>query len=262
MVCHARATARRLDIAGFAALDLLELFAFVRPARFCVPTPRGLAVALGLAAPESLRRKLASRSPPRRAPCSRSSARRPTRTPAPSPRPPSAPAGPGARRCWRRCRRPTSGARWGCAPGRRWTNGPSARRRRRPATSRSAPPRRAARLAAAASAWAPRRPPAAGRDYAAAVVADAFLPREHPDQPQAVLARGRDRGRQDAQPGYIAAGEPVGREEPGHGVDLDLYPATCRPQDRRRASTGSIPTRCRSGGASSSAKAARTSSAC
>ena len=41
MVCHARATARRLDIAGFAALDLLELFAFVRPAQFCVPTPRG-----------------------------------------------------------------------------------------------------------------------------------------------------------------------------------------------------------------------------
>src|ERR1700732_928736 len=54
MVCHARATARRLDMPGFAALDLLELFAFVRPARFCVPTPRGLAVALGLAAPESM----------------------------------------------------------------------------------------------------------------------------------------------------------------------------------------------------------------
>src|SRR5712692_4565302 len=46
MVCHARAVARRLDIAGFAALDLLELFAFVRPAQFCVPTPRGLAAAL------------------------------------------------------------------------------------------------------------------------------------------------------------------------------------------------------------------------
>ena len=45
MVCHARAVARRLDIpsrdwAGFAAFDLLELFAFVRPAQFCVPTPR------------------------------------------------------------------------------------------------------------------------------------------------------------------------------------------------------------------------------
>src|SRR5882762_1439211 len=54
MVCHARAVARRLDIAGFAALDLLELFAFVRPAQFCVPTPRGLAAALGLAQPGNM----------------------------------------------------------------------------------------------------------------------------------------------------------------------------------------------------------------
>ncbi len=34
MLCHAPATARRLDSPGFAALDLLELFAFVHPARF------------------------------------------------------------------------------------------------------------------------------------------------------------------------------------------------------------------------------------
>src|SRR5271167_3997569 len=51
MLCHARATARRLDAPGLAALDVLELFAFVRPARFCVPTPRGLAEALGLTPP-------------------------------------------------------------------------------------------------------------------------------------------------------------------------------------------------------------------
>jgi len=51
MLCHARATARRLDLPIFPALDLLELFAFVRPARFCVPTPRGLAAALGLDLP-------------------------------------------------------------------------------------------------------------------------------------------------------------------------------------------------------------------
>ena len=44
MLCHAPATARRLDIPPFPALDLLELFAFVHPARFCVPTPGGLAV--------------------------------------------------------------------------------------------------------------------------------------------------------------------------------------------------------------------------
>ena len=51
ILCHAVATARRLDAPGFAALDLLELFAFVHPARFCVPTPRGLAEALGLPPP-------------------------------------------------------------------------------------------------------------------------------------------------------------------------------------------------------------------
>ncbi len=51
MLCHARATARRLDMTGFPALDLLELFAFTLPARFCVPTPRGLAEALGLPPP-------------------------------------------------------------------------------------------------------------------------------------------------------------------------------------------------------------------
>jgi ATP-dependent DNA helicase DinG len=54
MVCHARAVARRLEMAGFAALDLLELFAFVRPAQFCVPTPRGIAIALGLAPPGTM----------------------------------------------------------------------------------------------------------------------------------------------------------------------------------------------------------------
>ena len=51
MVCHAIAAAYRLGSPGFAALDLLELFAFVYPARFCVPTPRGLAETLGLPPP-------------------------------------------------------------------------------------------------------------------------------------------------------------------------------------------------------------------
>src|SRR5260370_17500041 len=39
MVCHARAVARRLAMAGFAALDLLELFPFVPPAPFRLPPP-------------------------------------------------------------------------------------------------------------------------------------------------------------------------------------------------------------------------------
>src|SRR5579863_7102098 len=60
MLCHGPATAKRLGIERFAAYDLLELFAFVRPARFCLPTPRGLAEALGLAAPHGLEDEAAS----------------------------------------------------------------------------------------------------------------------------------------------------------------------------------------------------------
>ena len=48
LVCHAPATARRLGVDPFPAFDILELFAFVRPAAFCVPTPQGLAEQLGL----------------------------------------------------------------------------------------------------------------------------------------------------------------------------------------------------------------------
>jgi ATP-dependent DNA helicase DinG len=54
MVCHAPATARRLNTSPFRALDLLELFAFVRPATFCRPTPSGLADALELGAPAGI----------------------------------------------------------------------------------------------------------------------------------------------------------------------------------------------------------------
>jgi len=54
ILCHGPATAKRLGIERFAAFDLLELFAFVRPARFCLPTPRGLAEALGLPLPRGL----------------------------------------------------------------------------------------------------------------------------------------------------------------------------------------------------------------
>ncbi|MGB0748097.1 MAG: ATP-dependent DNA helicase [Magnetospiraceae bacterium] len=54
LACHGRHLARRMNLAPFPVLDLLELFAFVRPAAFCVPTPGGLATALGLPVPESL----------------------------------------------------------------------------------------------------------------------------------------------------------------------------------------------------------------
>ena len=53
-VCHASAIARRLELESFAAFDLLELFAFVRPAQFVLPTPKGLAESLGLTLPSSI----------------------------------------------------------------------------------------------------------------------------------------------------------------------------------------------------------------
>jgi len=53
LVCHARQTATRLGCEAFRSFDLLELFAFVESARFCLPTPSGLAQALGLAIPAS-----------------------------------------------------------------------------------------------------------------------------------------------------------------------------------------------------------------
>ena len=56
IVCHARNTAQRLRIQPFPSLDVLELFAFVNPTQFAVPTPLGIAQALGLALPNSQER--------------------------------------------------------------------------------------------------------------------------------------------------------------------------------------------------------------
>ena len=48
MVAHASMTARRLGLNAPARtrdiLDVLELFAFTRPAQFCAPSPTGSAV--------------------------------------------------------------------------------------------------------------------------------------------------------------------------------------------------------------------------
>ncbi|MBB4265182.1 ATP-dependent DNA helicase DinG [Roseospira visakhapatnamensis] len=54
LVCHGPAVAARLGRDSVPAHDLLELFAFVHPARFVLPTPGGLAEALGLPAPATL----------------------------------------------------------------------------------------------------------------------------------------------------------------------------------------------------------------
>ncbi len=53
LVCHAPAVAARLGLDDLPARDLLELFAFVRPARFCLPTVRGLCEALELPVPST-----------------------------------------------------------------------------------------------------------------------------------------------------------------------------------------------------------------
>jgi ATP-dependent DNA helicase DinG len=48
LLCHAPATARRLGVEGLDGYDVLELFAFARPAEFTLPTIAGLARTLGL----------------------------------------------------------------------------------------------------------------------------------------------------------------------------------------------------------------------
>ena len=53
LVCHAPAVAARLGIDDLPARDVLELYAFVRPATFCLPTPRGLCEALDLPVPQT-----------------------------------------------------------------------------------------------------------------------------------------------------------------------------------------------------------------
>ena len=53
LLINAPLVASRLGYPDLSGLDLLEAFAFIHPARFCVPTPRGLAEALGLSVPEA-----------------------------------------------------------------------------------------------------------------------------------------------------------------------------------------------------------------
>jgi ATP-dependent DNA helicase DinG len=53
LMLNAPLVASRLGYPDLSGLDLLELFAFIHPARFVVPTPKGLAHALGLDEPQS-----------------------------------------------------------------------------------------------------------------------------------------------------------------------------------------------------------------
>jgi len=184
MVCHARATARRLDIAGFAALDILELFAFVRPARFCVPTPRGVAAALGLSEPDSMAASCVALTTAARALLQELGQE----------------TDPNARAIAEAAER----AGWGWGPVVLAALPPSDQRRSVGLRAwqaldewqERAPPPPAGNLPVSADEARQRLAELLGEDaearpqqaqYAAAI-ADAFLPREHPDRPQAVLA--------------------------------------------------------------------------
>ena len=64
LLLNAPLVAMRLGYPDLSGLDLLELFAFLHPAQFCVPTPRGLAHALDLPEPvgdEAVARNAATR---------------------------------------------------------------------------------------------------------------------------------------------------------------------------------------------------------
>src|SRR5690349_23737034 len=53
IILNAPLVGQRLGYPELSGLDLLELFAFIHPARFAVPTASGLSRAIGLEAPSS-----------------------------------------------------------------------------------------------------------------------------------------------------------------------------------------------------------------
>ncbi|MCB8835148.1 hypothetical protein LJD42_26730, partial [Escherichia coli] len=53
ILLNAPLVGQRLGYAELSGLDLLELFALLHPARFAVPTPRGLARAVNLSPPDT-----------------------------------------------------------------------------------------------------------------------------------------------------------------------------------------------------------------
>ena len=53
LLCHRRWSEARASVEISKYFDIMELYAFVRPARFALPTPTGLAQQLGLARPQS-----------------------------------------------------------------------------------------------------------------------------------------------------------------------------------------------------------------
>ena len=261
LLLHAPATFRRLGLRPGPAFDLLELFAFVLPARTAAPTPRGLALALdhpmqpnGLEAEAALLPDLAAAllnrlAQGRATPLNRDAPTLAARmgavgwgwTPyvlAALDRADAVPTT-DALKVWRRL------PEWeDAAP----LPPPSAL----PVTEAEA----RARLAAMLGPDAEQRP--AQSDYAGAAAA-AFAPRETRGDPELRAGRGRHRHRQDAR--LPRPSQRLGPEEPRHGVGQHLHPPPAAP-DRRRDSPACSPTRSSAAAAWSSARAARTTCAC
>src|SRR6516165_10122929 len=221
MLCHARATARRLDVPVFPALDLLELFAFVRPASFCVPTPRGLAGALGIDLPRRPAEECVTLASAARILLedlggesdaeARAVAEAMDRggwlwAPAVIAALPAYDADASER---------TAGLRV-------WAR-PAARQRNGTARGGARAARRAARCRRRAAFGASRLRSGGGCRLRAARPA-----RPAPSRSR----RSGNRSGQDAR--LYRSGEPVGGEEPRVGMDLDIYPQPAEP-DRRRA---------------------------
>ena len=194
LVCHAPAVAARLGLEDLPARDLLELYAFVRPATFCLPTPRGLCEALDLGLPATPEEEVAGLPDVARALLDEledMAALRLART-SRTPRSPwRAASGRGAMRCWRpsasipAAKKPRPGAGldvWKSLP--QWEEPPPAP----PPGSQPVEPREArlrlAQMIAAGPNMAEARPTQS--DYASAA-SQAFAPREQEDKPNVVL---------------------------------------------------------------------------
>ena len=190
LLVHAPATLRRLGMPPQPCLDLLELFAFVLPARPVPPTPRGLALALDLDPPATAE-DAAALLPAIAAALLRHLARGRDLALNKGAAGLAARMGqagwPWARLVRRRARRSRCQALRRRAEGLAPPAGVGGRRRRRPrpAANRSRPRRPARRLARMLGPEAEQRPGQA--DYASAAT-HAFAPRDMPGDPNVVLA--------------------------------------------------------------------------
>ncbi len=239
LVCHAPAVAARLGLDDLVARDLLELYAFVRPATFCLPTPRGLCEALDLPVPTTSGGRGHLPGPRRPRPARRARGHggaRFTRIHRHRARHGARPMGVG-RRGDRGPRHRPAGRPQGAAGRRaRYLEDPAAMGGTAAATAAFEPAGRAARGAPAAGAD-DRRRLEHGRSAAdperLCLGGEPGLRAARARGPaQCRAGRGRHRRRQD--PGLCRAGQPVGGEERRAGLDRHLHPQPAAP-DRQRA---------------------------